>query len=119
VNAINGLLQKGWVYAGETPPTPVAAEAEAKPRLLADALTAFREHKSKLSEGSYKVHRAVTDLLADWCEKRGLSTIGELTTQQGQKFLDYLASYVSPKTKRVLSPKSYSNYGLNLKTLGN
>ncbi|RZJ93924.1 MAG: hypothetical protein EOO60_04165 [Hymenobacter sp.] len=119
VIAINGMLQKGWVYAGETPVIPVAAKAESKPQLLADVLTAFREHKSKLSEGSYKVHRAVTDLLSAWCEKRELADIKELTPQQGQKFLEYLASYVSPKTKRVLSPKSYNNYGLNLKTLGN
>ena len=117
MTGINALLQKGYVYAGEKEPT--VAEVEPQDRLLSDVFAAFLKTKEKLSQGSYDVHKAILDLLARWCKDKGLTTLGTLTKVQGQKFLDYLASYVSPKTKRVLSPKSYNNYGLNLKTFGN
>lgn len=118
VTAINSLLQKGWVYSGEV---PIASTAEPEPheRLLSDVFAAFLENKRKLSQGSYDVHKAIVDLLERWCAQRSMLKLGDLTSKQGQAFLDYLAAYISPRTKRPLSPKSFNNYGLNLKTLGN
>ena len=117
MTGINALLQEGYVYAGEEEPT--VAETQPGERLLAEVIAAFLETKEKLSQGSYDVHKAILDLLVRWCKEQGLVTLTHLTKECGQKFLEYLAVYVSPKTKRILSPKSYNNYGLNLKTFGN
>jgi integrase len=117
--AINGMLQKGYVYVGEVQAPVVVVELTPADRLLPDVFAAFLKTKEKLSQGSYDVHKAILDLLARWCKDNELVTLADLTKEQGQKFLEYLAAYVSPKTKRVLSPKSFNNYGLNLKTFGN
>lgn len=117
--AINGMLQKGYVYVGEVQAPVVVVELKPADRLLLDVFAAFLKTKEKLSQGSYDVHKAILDLLARWCKDNKLVTLADLTKEQGQKFLEYLAAYVSPKTKRVLSPKSFNNYGLNLKTFGN
>jgi integrase len=66
--------------------------------------------RKKMSRGGWDVHRFIINLLTHWCTQPRLLTLADLTKEQGQGFLAYLATYVSPAAKRLVSPKTFGNW---------